>query len=112
MSGLAGTSHSKSQIIGRTPDTIHAWIHINGTGTIAVRDSYNFGAINDGGTGTYDFYLLKDLVANEYMVLCTCDANNTVAINNKQAGEIRLLIRNESDGYTDAGYCDVAVLTN
>ena len=116
MSGIVGTSHSKSKVIGRSPDTILGWAHINGTVADShadwLRGSYNFGAVTDEGTGTYDFYLLKDLVAHEYIVLASTDANNKVGVNNKQAGEIRLLIRNESDGYTDAGYCDVAVLTN
>ena len=112
MSGIVGTSSAKSKVIGRSPDTVLGWAHINGTGTIAVRDSYNFSAVTDGGTGTYDFYFGTTLVAHEYMVLASCDANNKVAVNNKLATYVRVLVRNESDAYFDAGYCDVAVLTN
>ena len=30
-----------------------AWLNLNGTGTIAARDSFNFSSHTDGGTGTY-----------------------------------------------------------
>ena len=30
-----------------------AWLAFNGTGTIAIKDSYNFASISDDGTGDY-----------------------------------------------------------
>jgi len=30
-----------------------AWVNFNGTGTVAIRDSYNVGSITDLGTGNY-----------------------------------------------------------
>jgi hypothetical protein len=30
-----------------------AWVNFNGTGTIAIRDSYNVSSITDGGVGSY-----------------------------------------------------------
>lgn len=30
-----------------------AWVNFNGTGTVAIRDSYNVSSISDGGTGQY-----------------------------------------------------------
>ena len=30
-----------------------AWLNLNGTGTIAVRDSFNVSGVSDGGTGNY-----------------------------------------------------------
>tara|TARA_R110001606_G_scaffold390153_1_gene556891 strand:- start:1257 stop:1652 length:396 start_codon:yes stop_codon:yes gene_type:complete len=30
------------------------WVNIDGTGTIAARDSLNVGSLTDNGTGTYD----------------------------------------------------------
>ena len=35
--------------------TSKAWANLNGTGTIALRDSYNVASITDDGTGDYDF---------------------------------------------------------
>ena len=53
MSGLIGTSHSKSKVIGRSQDTAIAWVNLNGTGTIAIRDSYNVSSIADNNNGDY-----------------------------------------------------------
>tara|TARA_R110002050_G_scaffold1834_1_gene11659 strand:- start:58 stop:459 length:402 start_codon:yes stop_codon:yes gene_type:complete len=30
-----------------------AWLSLNGTGTIAIRDSFNVSGVSDGGTGNY-----------------------------------------------------------
>ena len=30
-----------------------AWVNFNGTGTVAIRDSYNVSSITDNGTGSY-----------------------------------------------------------
>ena len=30
-----------------------AWVNFNGTGTVAVRDSFNVASLTDGGTGAY-----------------------------------------------------------
>ena len=32
-----------------------SWANLNGTGTIALRDSFNVASITDDGTGDYDF---------------------------------------------------------
>jgi hypothetical protein len=34
--------------------TAKAWVNFNGTGTIAIRDSFNTASLTDGGTGNYD----------------------------------------------------------
>ena len=31
-----------------------AWVNFNGTGTIAIRDSFNVDSLTDGGNGNYD----------------------------------------------------------
>ena len=53
MSGIVGTSHSKSRFIGRSQDTAKAWVNFNGTGTVAIRGDYNVSSITDSGTGDY-----------------------------------------------------------
>ena len=53
MSGLIGTSHSKSKVIGRSKDTAKAWVNFNGTGTLAVRDSFGVSSVTDVTQGHY-----------------------------------------------------------
>ena len=38
-----------------------AWLAFNGTGTIAIKDSYNFASISDDGTGDYKSNLTSAL---------------------------------------------------
>ena len=53
MSELIGTSHSKSKVIGRSQDTAKAWVNFDGTGTVAIRDSFNVSSLTDNATGDY-----------------------------------------------------------
>ena len=46
-----------------------AWVNFNGTGTVAIRSSYNVSSITDSGTGSY--------VVN--LSTATSDANYSVA---------------------------------
>ena len=41
-----------------------AWINFNGTGTIAIRDSFNVASITDNGTGSYTVTWDTDFAAN------------------------------------------------
>jgi len=35
------------------PQSARAWVNFNGTGTVAIRDSFNVSSITDNGTGDY-----------------------------------------------------------
>jgi len=41
------------QLGGTGATTCKAWVNFNGTGTVAIRDSYNVSSITDNGTGEY-----------------------------------------------------------
>lgn len=38
---------------GQVKGSATAWVNWNGTGTVAIRDSFNVSSITDGGTGKY-----------------------------------------------------------
>jgi hypothetical protein len=44
------------------------WVHLQGTGTAAVRDSYNVTSITDNGTGDYTVTIADDFSADTYAV--------------------------------------------
>ena len=59
---LTGTSTAGSIVVtgeGNSTTTnlqqglAKVWLNLNGTGTIAVRDSFNVSGVSDGGTGNY-----------------------------------------------------------
>ena len=39
-----------------------AWIQLNGSGTIAARDSFNIGSTTDNGTGNYSYAFSNNIV--------------------------------------------------
>jgi len=47
MSGIVGTSSSKSKVIGRSQDTAKAWVNFNAY-SFGERDSFNVSSLVDG----------------------------------------------------------------
>jgi hypothetical protein len=45
-----------------------AWVNFNGTGTVAIRASYNVSSITDNGTGDYTINLTTALADADYVV--------------------------------------------
>ena len=48
-----------------------AWVNFNGTGTVAIRASFNVSSITDNGTGDYTVNFTTALVDANYAVLIT-----------------------------------------
>jgi len=45
-----------------------AWVNFNGTGTVAIRDSYNVSSITDNGTGDYSVTFTNAMSNSNYSV--------------------------------------------
>lgn len=45
-----------------------AWVNFNGTGTVAIRASFNVSSITDNGTGNYTINFTNALVDTNYTV--------------------------------------------
>tara|TARA_R110000822_G_scaffold4623_2_gene19951 strand:+ start:1528 stop:1887 length:360 start_codon:yes stop_codon:yes gene_type:complete len=69
MSGIIGTSHSKSKVIGRSQDTAKAWVQFNASK--AIQGSYNISSIDDYGTGNADVNLTTAMANTNYVVNIT-----------------------------------------
>ena len=48
------------------PGTAKAWVNFNGTGTVAIRASYNVSSITDNGTGDYTVNFVTAMVDANY----------------------------------------------
>jgi len=46
-----------------------AWINFNGSGTIAIKDSFNITSITDNGTGDYNITIANDMANANYSTL-------------------------------------------
>jgi len=48
------------------PGLTKAWFNVDGTGTIAIRDSFNLTSVTDDGTGIIDFAIANDMANDDY----------------------------------------------
>jgi hypothetical protein len=48
------------------PGAAKAWVNFNGTGTVAIRDSFNVGSITDNGTGDYSINFTNNMSNTNY----------------------------------------------
>jgi hypothetical protein len=58
-----------------------AWVNFNGTGTVAIRASYNVSSITDNGTGDYTVNFTTAMVDANYIVSLapsSCDNNSVI----------------------------------
>jgi|TARA_R100000231_G_scaffold72683_1_gene57147 hypothetical protein len=67
---IANTSGSE----GSTPAEINsgrakAWITLDGTGTVGIRESYNISSVADNGTGSYNANLSVTMSSNNMCVV-------------------------------------------
>lgn len=56
-------------------ETLKAWVNFNGTGTVAIRDSFNVSSITDIATGVYDINFDVDFAGVERAVVASCGRN-------------------------------------
>jgi hypothetical protein len=54
-----------------------AWVNFNGTGTVAIRDSYNVSSITDNGTGDYTINYGTALNNSNYAISGITDYNES-----------------------------------
>jgi hypothetical protein len=55
------------------PGTAKAWVNFNGTGTVAIRASFNVSSITDNGTGDYTVNFTTAMVDANYSAIGTCE---------------------------------------
>ena len=66
-----------------------AWVNFNGTGTVAIRASFNVTSITDGGTGTYTVNFTNALTDANYAAVFGTRGNGTSTNNYISAFENR-----------------------
>ncbi len=52
-----------------------AWVNFNGTGTVAIRDSFNVSSITDNGTGDYTVNFTTAMPNANYSLVATTGAS-------------------------------------
>jgi hypothetical protein len=85
----AGSSSTVYTSPGRQhlhPSAAKAWVNFNGTGTVAIRASYNVTSVTDNGTGEYTINFTNAMSSTDYSVVASQSYSGTNV--NRSAGAI------------------------
>jgi len=96
-----------------------AWVNFNGTGTVAIRASFNVSSITDNGTGdftvnfttamvdaNYSCLIMGGRSANDTIDLCTANISSQTA---PTTSVVRIRTFNPGVGYFDFDYTSVSI---
>ena len=92
-----------------------AWVNFNGTGTVAIRDSFNVASLNDNGIGDYTANLTSSMLNADYSSPAVAsDASNVGVMGAPHANTasgIRLwsISRTDSIGFIEVGCATTTV---
>jgi hypothetical protein len=105
-------------VIVRGVNTCKFWMDLNGTGTIALQDSYNIDSVTDNGTGDYTITITTDFADGSYAVAgMTGNGNGIVSVettraSTKLAGSLRINTFSASNSQTDYDIVSVIAFGN
>jgi hypothetical protein len=91
-----------------------AWVNFNGTGTVAIRASYNVSSITDNGVGDYTVNFTTALVDGNYSCVAIGDRNNSAigSVSNASAPiatAVRVAFMANGGSNADPVYTNVAI---
>jgi len=79
-----------------------AWVNFNGTGTVAIRASYNVSSITDNGTGWYSVNFSVALADNDAAPLFNSGTQrNTIEMDAVTSALAEVTIKNSAGATTD-----------
>ena len=117
MSGIIGTSHSKSKIIGSSLDTAKVWATVDTSGN-AINGSFNVSSITDVGTGNHDIAFITPMLNTNYsahMTFGTLESgeNVTVTSGDRSTTQVtiwaRYLVWDNSSGNKEGDNVGIAI---
>lgn len=118
MSTLVAQTISNGTVSTSTANVINgakAWVNFNGTGTVAIRASYNVSSITDNGTGDYTVNFTNALADANWAVVSTVQLTGVSSLANGQQGTpvstaARIIVLNSvNGGQIDPTYVNVAI---
>jgi len=99
------------------PGTAKAWVNFNGTGTVAIRASYNVSSITDNGTGNYTVNFTSALADANYSAVVTVGraSGGTALVTSSPESSapttsaLQFITWNGAFSAADSGSCSVAI---
>ena len=91
-----------------------AWVNFNGTGTVAIRASYNVSSITDGGVGLYTVNFTTAMADANYCAIASKGGQETTSTDNIRipittAPTTSAIQVHYSNGNQDSAYVFVAI---
>jgi hypothetical protein len=77
ISGSTGLTFNDGTEMSTGQQAVKAWVNFNGTGTVAIRASYNVSSISDTGTGNYIVNFTTAMSDTNYARCVTVGGNAT-----------------------------------
>ena len=79
-----------------------AWVNFDGSGTVAIRDSFNVTSITDNSTGNYTTNFTNAMANDDYAAICGYQASSSltyvVNIVSQATGSVRHQFLNYANG--------------
>jgi hypothetical protein len=102
---------------GEASGLCKAWVNFNGTGTVAIRASYNVSSIIDNGTGNYTVNFTTAMADANFSAVATgtqdgftVSTNSSVGLGGLSTTQVSFLCRNNADtAYADYATVCVAI---
>jgi len=108
MSGIVGTSSSKSKLINFTVDTAAAWARFNGN-TPALLQSFNISTLDDlGGTGNWRLNFTNPMRTGNFCVVA-CSSQSMELVGTTASASVTIETRNGDNNASDTDKISVAV---
>jgi hypothetical protein len=116
--GVANTPPTIQDSAGTQIGTFcRAWVNFNGTGTVAIRASFNVTSITDNGTGDYTVNFTTAMADANFSAIGVCTLNDTIVAGNTQRGfsprsyattSVRFVVTDGGSG-VDPLFCNVGI---
>lgn len=113
--GVASTPPTIQDSAGTQIGTFcRAWVNFNGTGTVAIRASFNVTSITDGGTGIYTINFTTAMPDANYSWSGVCGTpgvtNGSIFVNTPLAASVPIVTLNTAFGLFDPTYVTTMVM--
>lgn len=90
-----------------------AWVNFNGTGTVAIRASFNVSSITDNGTGDYTVNFTTAMPDANYALAISTGSNasnnQNLTIATRSTSSARVYSYSNSSTLVDSDYCGVSI---
>ena len=89
-----------------------AWANIDGSGTVAIRDSYNVSSVTDNGVGQYSVNFAIPMASANYAATCTPATGGYMGgADPISASYCNVTAVTDTGSYVDSNYMSVIIMS-